>query len=212
MMTTQPFVIEEAGAEVLPRYVTVPIRFEVRSIYQLEWIGAGLGGVRLRHAPVPVPYVKDYDANESPLEWARQFDLRNWRFFLAVQDGRCIGGATVAFRTPGVNMLAGRDDLAVLWDIRVHPDARGRGVGSQLLRRAATWARARGCIQLKIETQNVNVPACRFYVSQGCELGEIDRYAYAAHPDVAHEAMLIWYLDLRQPIVTMNSEGEVSAG
>ena len=61
------------------------------------------------------------------------------------------------------------------------------------------WARKKGCRQLKIETQNVNVPACRFYARQGCELGAIHRYGYAGCPDVAHEAMLLWYLKLCQP-------------
>ena len=49
---------------------------------------------------------------------------------------------------------------------------------------------------MKIETQNVNVPACRFYAQQGCHLGAILRYGYAGCPEVAHEAMLLWYLDL----------------
>jgi hypothetical protein len=58
------------------------------------------------------------------------------------------------------------------------------------------WSRERKCTHLKIETQNVNVPACRFYAKQGCRLGAIDRYGYAGHPQVGHETMLIWYLDL----------------
>jgi len=49
---------------------------------------------------------------------------------------------------------------------------------------------------LKVETQNINVPGCRFYAKQGCELGAIHRYGYAGCPDIAHEAMLFWYLEL----------------
>jgi hypothetical protein len=49
---------------------------------------------------------------------------------------------------------------------------------------------------MKIETQNVNVAACRFYASMGCELGAINRYGYAGVPAVAHEAMLLWYYKL----------------
>ena len=93
-------------------------------------------------------------------------------------------------------MLVGRKDLAVLWDIRVHPDRRRSGIGTQLFKHAVKWAQSRGCTQLKIETQNINVPACEFYVKQGCHLGEINRYGYAGHQDVQHEVMLIWYLDL----------------
>jgi ribosomal protein S18 acetylase RimI-like enzyme len=75
-------------------------------------------------------------------------------------------------------MLAGRQDLAVLWDIRVHPDYQGNGVGKQLFDYGVQWARARNCSQLKIETQQDNVKACKFYAGQGCPLGEINRYGY----------------------------------
>jgi hypothetical protein len=40
------------------------------------------------------------------------------------------------------------------------------------------------------------VGACRFYAKQGCELGGIHVYGYAGCPQVAHETMLLWYLDL----------------
>ncbi len=97
----------------------------------------------------------------------------------------------MAFNTSGVYMLEGRHDLSVLWDIRVQPELRGRGIGHALFMQAAEWSRARGCTQMKIETQNVNVPACRFYARMGCELGAINRYAYAGQPHVAHEVMLL---------------------
>lgn len=57
------------------------------------------------------------------------------------------------------------------------------------------WAAARGCRQLKIETQNVNVPACRFYARQGCVLGAINRFAYREFPD---EVQLLWYKAISQ--------------
>ena len=55
--------------------------------------------------------------------------------------------------------------------------------------RAEAWARACGATWLKVETQNVNVPACRFYARQGCVLGAVDRFAYPALPD---EVRLLW--------------------
>jgi GNAT superfamily N-acetyltransferase len=119
--------------------------------------------------------------------------LSNWGFFGAWSDGRPVGGAAVAFRTPGLFLLEGRDDLAVLWDIRVASDARRLGVGSALFRAAAGWATVRGCSHLKAETQNVNVPACQFYARQGCELGAIQRFVY---PTLPGEAQLLWYQDL----------------
>ena len=102
----------------------------------------------------------------------------------------------MAFDTPGERMLLDRKDLGVLWDIRVRPEYRHLGIGTRLFGHATEWLRDRGGTVMKVETQNVNVPACRFYAKQGCLLGEVNRYAYAGHPRVCHETLLVWYLDV----------------
>jgi GNAT superfamily N-acetyltransferase len=190
--------IRTVGPEALALYAGVPIAFRVDSLLHVRLVDNGLGGMLLQEERLPRPYTKDYDAYEggSPDRWPQRFDVRNWGFFLAQEGDRPVGAATVAWNTPGVHMLAGGTDMAALWDIRVHPDFRGQGIGKQLFWQAAAWARAHGCRLLKVETQDVNVLACHFYQRQGCALGEIDRYAYAGHPHVAHEVMLVWYLDL----------------
>jgi ribosomal protein S18 acetylase RimI-like enzyme len=73
---------------------------------------------------------------------------------------------------------------------------RGSGVGSALFRAVEDWAGARDCHWLKIETQNINVAACRFYRKMGCGLGAIDRLAY---PDLPDEAQSLWWKALRTP-------------
>ena len=125
-----------------------------------------------------------------------RWDISRWGLSLAVESENDVGGAAVAVATQGMDMLEGRSDLAVLWDVRIRPDVRRSGIGSALFDHAVSWARGQGLRQLKIETQNVNVTACRFYTSQGCELGLIHRLGYVGRPHVAHEAMLIWYHDL----------------
>ena len=192
-----PVRIAEFGAELLGRYGEVPIAFRVETVFRVEELDGGVGGLGLVEAPLAQPYVKDYDALApgGPANWARRFDVSNWGLFQAADAGRAVGGAVVAFGCPQVHMLGGRDDLALLWDIRVHPARRDEGIGTALFRHAADWAAARGCTQLKIETQSVNVPACRFYAARGCRLSAIDRHAYT-DPRVAHETMLIWMLDL----------------
>ena len=176
----------------LESYAGIPIAFEVGSVLDVAEAGERPGEFVLRERRLRVPYLKDYDAldGEGPAEWARRFDVSNWAIFAARVDGRRVGGAVVAFDTPGLEMLEGRRDLCVLWDIRVLPEARGRGVGSALFRAAEEWAAARGCRELKIETQNINLPACRFYARQGCVLAAVHRFAYPQLPD---EIQLLWY-------------------
>jgi ribosomal protein S18 acetylase RimI-like enzyme len=186
--------IRPAKIETLREYGTIPVAFKVRSILQPYPIQGDIGGMELREVDLPKPYVKDYDALEGgrPETWSTQFNLDHWAVFLVPGESGYVAGAVVAFDTPGFIMLEGRRNLAVLWDIRVHPHVRGRGIGTGLFREAVEWARAHGCANLKVETQNTNVPACRFYARQGCELRAVDRFAYAEEPEVAQEIMLLW--------------------
>ena len=188
------------SAETLAAYAQVPIAFEVRAVLDVAVPERGLGGLPLATRLLDVPYVKDYDADPAchPLRWAERFDVSAWGFLAARADGARVGGAVVVLDVGGVELLEGRRDLAVLWDLRVAPAARGRGVGAALFRAAEGWAHARGARRLKVETQNVNLGACRFYARQGCVLGAIHRFAYPALPD---ETQLLWYksLGLRAP-------------
>lgn len=187
--------IVEESARVLADYGRVPISFLVDSTLKVERAANGLGGIRLVEERVAQPYIKDYDAddNEGPTRWGRQWDLSNWGILSAFDGPTRVGGAAIAWKTSGVNMLEGRDDLAVLWDIRVAPEYRGYGIGRALFQKSVAWARERGCVTLKIETQNINVRACKFYAANGCVLGAISTRAYPEYPD---ETQLLWYLDL----------------
>ncbi len=187
--------IIDIGPDSLESYASIPIAFTVRYIYEVEPVEKGLSGIRLHEVYLDQPYEKDYDRHESPPDWSKQFDVSNWRFFLATDGVHPVGGATVAYETPGVKMLSGRRDLTVLWDIRVHPEYRGSGIGTALFRRAEGWSRERGCRWMKVETQNINVPACKFYAKMGGTLGEIDVQAYVKD-GLGHETMLVWYLGL----------------
>ena len=159
-MTAQ---ITEESVDALADYASVPIAFDVHTVLDVVELNEGPGELLLRERPLSAPYEKDYDAADgSPTSWPGRFDLTRWGLFVARDEALPVGGAAIAFGTPDVEMLEGRDDLAVLWDLRVAPDARGRGVGTALFEAAAEWAATRGCRQFKVETQNVNVPACRF--------------------------------------------------
>jgi GNAT superfamily N-acetyltransferase len=187
--------LAEEPMTALADYARVPIVFTVDRVFDVTARVDDPGGFVFSERRLEVPYEKDYDATdgEGPLQWARRFDLSNWALFTARVATRRVGGATVAFDTPGLTMLKGRRDLAVLWDIRVAPDARRQGVGSALFERVEAWAQRHGCRQLMIETQNTNVQACRFYERQGCQLRAIDR---AAYPQLPEEIQLLWYKDL----------------
>ena len=167
-------------------YVAISSAFDSNAI--LDVAGEG-DRCRLIERALHKPFHKDYDAVENPLRWPVLFDVSNWALFSACEQGRGIGGAIAAWKTSGVDMLEGRSDLVVVWDLRVAPQARGQGVGSALFRAIEAWGRSRSCTQLKVETQDVNVAACRLYQSCGCTLAQVNRGAYREFPQ---ETQLIW--------------------
>jgi GNAT superfamily N-acetyltransferase len=178
-------VVREAPISELGELGSISIAFEVSRILDVSSPDEGLGGLVLNEIPVAEPYVIDHDAREGegPSRWSKRFDLSNWGLLFAEIDGARVGGAVIAFDTPNLFMLEGRRDIAALWDLRVQPEFRGMDVGRSLVKAAEAWANERGCRVLKIETQNVNVTACGFYVRQGYTLRSID--------DAPDEAQLI---------------------
>ena len=182
-----------------PQYDLIPMRVNVTSYYRIEKINRGLGGFQLIETPVE-PYIKDFciGDDESVARWAKRWDISNWAFFMAFDGEQPVGGAVVASRTEGVNALSGRDDLAELWDIRVDDEYKHQGIGQALFDMAVKWSREQGLVQMKIQCQNNNVPAVRFYHKQGAVLSAIDEYAYYNRPELRHETRLLWYLNLKE--------------
>ncbi|MBF6599028.1 MAG: GNAT family N-acetyltransferase [Dehalococcoidia bacterium] len=148
-MTAQPsgLGIVEETQDALAAYATVSIAFRVERILRVQLLERGLDGVHLIEEDAAQPYVKDDDQlkGEEPTRWAKRWDIKNWGIFAAFEGDERVGGAVVAWNTPGLDMLGGRDDVAALWDIRVGPAHRGAGIGGALFRRAASWAKERGC-------------------------------------------------------------------
>lgn len=183
----------------LAEYVRIPIAFKVDTVLDIAADPGDSTRFTFSERRVETPYLKDYDAiTDNPADWTRRFDTSKWGLIRARIDGQCVGAAAIAYDTPGLDMLEGRSDLAVLWDIRVLPASRRRGAGAALLGAAEIWALARGCRQLKVETQNINVAACRFYERHGCVL----RAAHGgAYPECPEEIQLLWYKELAEQAV-----------
>ncbi len=176
----------------MPEYEKISIAFQVESYFRVELSESGLGGIKLIEEFVKIPFEKNYDEieEEKPSQWIKRWNISHWGILSAFVGKQRVGGAAIAWKTPEVQMLEGRKDLACLWDLRVSPDYRNKGIGHRLYARSLAWLQERDCRQFKVETQNINVPACRFYVRQGCELGAINKYAY---PGIMNETQLVWY-------------------
>jgi GNAT superfamily N-acetyltransferase len=192
------FCIEAIAPSRLSEYASVPSVVEVKSMLVVNALGDQFERFDWQEAPIEVPYCKNYDAYEqgSPLDWPRRFNLSQWGLFLALDDGRPIGGVAAALNDHMIDAERPWTETAVLWDLRVQPTHKRHGVGSALFRETVAWAKSNGCTSMAIETQNVNVAACRFYANMGCILCRIDRSAYQHSSELRGEIMLEWHLRL----------------
>jgi GNAT superfamily N-acetyltransferase len=182
-----PTIVAES-AESLAAYASVSIAFETAARVDTS-LAATSSEIRTR--PLPSRVSKDYDAypGSHPLDWRTRFDVAQWTFLAAYYAGVRVGGAVVVADDPQIELLEHRRDLALLWDLRVAPDARGRGIGSALICVAQDWAWSKGCSEIRVETQDINVAACRAYARHGFHVHSVDPDAY---PDLPDEVQLLW--------------------
>src|SRR4051794_21665432 len=121
----------------LARYADVPIGFTVTEAFDVSPDTNGSGRFELSLRRVAVPYTKNYDtAGEHPAQWPSRFDVSGWGLFAAFVERTRVGGAAVF---QGADAPDDASDVAVLWDIRVMPEWRRRGVGSALIDAAIAW-------------------------------------------------------------------------
>ena len=188
-------IVEEPPTQ-LVEYAQVPMGFTVAERFDDQALMALRDDATVQGVAVSPPYWKDYDAylDGHPSEWPRQFDLSRWTILAAYDRTRRVGGAVVIVDDPQIDLLRDCPTCALLWDVRVAPDARRQGVGSALLEAAEERARERGARSLRVETQDVNVPACRFYHAHGFRLERTTPGAYAELPN---EVQLLWRKALR---------------
>lgn len=137
------------------------------------------------------PWYKDYDTEEAnrPSSVVRQYDASTWTLVIASRNGKWIGGGLSILGCTEYDLAEHRDDIAIVHDFRVSEDERRKGVGRALWASIEKWGATHGATELRVETQDVNVPACRFYRTMGCKLHSIDQAAYGIG---CPETQLIW--------------------
>jgi len=181
--------VREEPIAQLPEQARISIAFHVDRYLDVVPSPGARGVMLLKEQVSRRPFDKDYDAipNNAPADWMTRFDTASWALLGAYQRDERVGGAVLV--PPGTDAIAREPGVVVLWDLRVSPDHRHDGVGSALFKAATAWAKGKGLSTLQAETQNVNLPACRFYERMGCRLASADANAYPEFPD---EIRMVW--------------------
>ena len=108
-MTTDFKIVEEPLTR-LDDYASVPIRFEVSSLYEID--GDNAENAELMEQSVEQPWIKDYDIakGQNPADWPRRWDISNWGILAAYADGQRVGGSVLAYDTMYYWMIVSWDD------------------------------------------------------------------------------------------------------
>lgn len=189
--------VKEESCPDLDAYGSISIAYVVREVIDVSWLTRSDNTATLKTRPLATRTTKDYDAlpGNGPLDWPQRFDISSWGFIRAEIDGTRAGGVALMMGETHIEVLPGSEHAALIWDLRVAPQFRGNGAGSALLSAAENWARSRGATSVDVETQNTNVPACRFYLQHGYRLQSQNTLAY---PDLPDEVQLIFSKSVRK--------------
>lgn len=150
-------------------------------------LSASNGVVNFTIASV-IPFQKRYP--REAIDYAGYIDQPDRIIYLALVRGIAVGELRIERSWNG---------YAVIPDLVIDPKFRRQGIGRALLYQAELWARSAGLPGIMLETQDINVPACRLYQSCGYHIGGFDRYLYSALNLDHDEIALFWYRRFDHP-------------
>lgn len=128
------------------------------------------------------PYEKILDADSE--DYLTFIDNPQKVIFFADVDGKPAGQ---------IKIIPWWNKFAYVEELIVDTEYRGKGIGQALMHRAIEWTKQQGFPGLTLETQDNNVPACKFYEKCGFVLGGFDLFAFRNLAN-ASEIALYWYL------------------
>ncbi|SDP47796.1 Acetyltransferase (GNAT) family protein [Litchfieldia salsa] len=126
------------------------------------------------------PYFKKYDDDEIDVSYIEEGGKV---VFLYYVENNCIGRIKIRSNWNGYARI---DDIAVAIDHRKN------GVGTALLNKAIDWAKENNSSGLMLETQDINVSACRFYAKNHFVIGGVVTMLYSNFSTV-NEIAVFWY-------------------
>lgn len=129
------------------------------------------------------PYRKRYIFEER--DYSTYISNPDKNVYFAYVDGEVAGQ---------INMAKHWNAYAWIDDFAVKPRFRGHGLGRALMQKAVAWAKQKTLPGVMLETQDVNVRACKFYERFGFTLRGFDTHLYKGLTPNTDEIALYWYL------------------
>ncbi|MFD3258101.1 GNAT family N-acetyltransferase [Paenibacillus lentus] len=125
-------------------------------------------------------YIKQYENDDIDISYIENKDKA---VFFYYEGNNCIGQ---------IRLRTNWNGFAFIEEITVAINWRQRGIGTELLMKAIKWAKQNNLVGLMLETQDVNLSACRFYAKNNFVIGAVDNMLYTNF-STANEKAIIWY-------------------
>ncbi len=153
--------------------------FTISSFYDISFIG---GKFELTEKAV-TPYKKKYESTKINVEEYLKAPAKTVLFAFA--DGKLAGEVILEKNWNNYARL----------EIAVIEEYRRKGIGKKLMEHSINWTRLKGLPGIMAETQNTNVPACKFYKASGFSIGGIDTELYKGVDKNSKEIAIFWYYE-----------------
>ena len=126
----------------------------------------------IHHAAFPQIFAGRAASDAAASHWSNSIARDNATTFVAEQDGEVVGFVTVGVSDESSPLLqpirVGR-----VGSIGVTEAARGRGIGSDLMRHAQAWLANRGAQEVRLNVWQFNARALRLYQGLGYEVRSV---------------------------------------
>lgn len=126
------------------------------------------------------PYIKQYDMESIDNSY---IDEKSKAVYFYYEEDQCTGQ---------IRLRENWNGFAFIEEISVAKGSRNKGIGTALINTAVEWAKQNHLIGLMLETQDVNLLACRFYAKNNFNIGAVDSMLYSKFP-TRHEKAVFWY-------------------
>lgn len=113
-------------------------------------------------------------------------DSKERAIFMAICDNKCVGY---------IKVFAGMLGKGHIADLDIDSEYRRSGIGTKLMDSATAWCREQNFTGVTLETQDINLQACRFYTKYGFELSGINTKKFALSK-YENEIAVYFYLKL----------------
>lgn len=175
-MPTSPVTIRPLTPKDIPQLAAIRPGYRSETIFEVERLHDGFQfGWRLTEKRLTIPFDKGHLYDFTP---SVQDEIRGR---LALGENGCEWVATDGPALIGILDAEYKEwnNTVFIWNLMIDEAHRGRGIGRALWACVVDYGRARGARAITLETQQTNVPACRFYHKMGCQLVGLDENLYA---------------------------------